>query len=77
MSDFDKDFNKNAPKSRKLGAITCGNVAILIKIPTKCAKGPQVIAQLLAAMSDFDKDSNKMRQRAASLIYNYKKLNYI
>jgi hypothetical protein len=50
LSHFDKDLRNKC-------AITCGLVAILIKI---CA----INAQLLAALSDFDKD---LRHKCAIL----------
>jgi hypothetical protein len=55
MSDFDKDLRNYLRQCR-----------ILIKICAKCAKGPQVMAQLLVEMSDFEKDSNKNAPKGAN-----------
>jgi hypothetical protein len=68
MSDFDKDFNKNAPKSCKLWRNYLRKCRILNKIPTKCAKGPQVMAQLLAEMSDFEQDLRNYLRKCRILI---------
>ncbi len=73
--DFDKDLRqcrilikiptKMRQRAASYGASYLRKCRIFIKIPTKCAKGPQVMAQLLAAMSDFDKDSNKAASYSA------------
>jgi hypothetical protein len=68
---FCANLEQNAPKGRKLGASYLRKCRILIKICAKCAKGPQVMAQLLVEMSRFQQKCAKGRQLKSKYIIYY------